>query len=43
MPPSPGAWGPLCNWLGRLWFWNTAHVSSQPWVSPPSAAFQKVS
>lgn len=26
--PSPGAWGPLCNWLGRLRFWNTAHVSS---------------
>lgn len=43
MPPSPGAWGPLCNWPGWLQFWNTAHVSSQPRVNPSSSAFQKVS
>lgn len=43
MPPSPGAWGPLCNWLGQFTVLEHSHVSSQPPVSPASAAFQKVS
>ena len=29
MPDSPGVWGPLCDWPGRLHFWKVTHVSSQ--------------